>query len=202
MQRLVKLSLRNLGIRKGRTVLTLLGIALGVAMMVAVGIVRESTARSLADMFDQAAGRADLSVTNAVAGIVSGAGFEASALEQVRAVQGVKAAAPLMQILTLPAVEMDEWVTSLAFGNLSGMVLYGLDPEASRTLGHYDLVAGADLTAAAEDSILLTERYAQEHQQSNEVHPVLAVQADDIETGRAVVGEKVRPALRRAPNTP
>jgi putative ABC transport system permease protein len=162
MQRLIKLSLRNLGIRRGRTILTLLGIALGVAVMVAVGIVRESAVRSLADMFDQAAGRADLSVTNAVAGIVSGAGFEPSALEQVQAVEGVEAAAPLMQILTLPAEQLSGWEYSLAFGNLSGLVLYGVNPEASRDLGHYDLVAGADLPAAAEDSILLTERYARE----------------------------------------
>jgi len=159
---LLKLSLRNLGRRKARTTLTLLGIALGVAAMVGVGIVRETAIRSLADMFDQAAGRADLTVTNAVAGIVGGEGFDAAALEQVQSAAGVEAAAPLLQIVTLPTLQLSNWEFSFAFGNFSGAVVYGVDPKASRDMGHYRLVTGSDLDASADGAILLTENYARE----------------------------------------
>jgi putative ABC transport system permease protein len=158
---LLRFGLRNLGRRKARTVLTLLGIALGVATAVAVGVVRESAIRSLTDMFDQAAGRADLSVTDAMAGIVSGGGFDASVLEQVQAAQGVEATAPLLQVITLPTAQLSDWQYSFAFGNFTGAVLYGVDPAASRNMDHYRLTAGDDVEAA-DDAILLTESYAQE----------------------------------------
>ncbi len=155
-------SLHNLGRRKSRTMLTLLGIALGVAVVVATAIVRESAIRSLADMFDQAAGRADLVVTNAIAGILSGGGFDEGALERVRAEDGVEDAAPLLQVVTLPASQLEDWEFSFAFGNYGGTVLFGVDPVASGRIGHYYLEAGQDLTSTDEDAILLTESFAGE----------------------------------------
>jgi putative ABC transport system permease protein len=155
-------SLHNLGRRKSRTLLTLLGIALGVAAVVATAVVRESAVRSLAQMFDQAAGRADLTVTNAVAGIVSGGGFDQAALGRVLSVDGVQDAAPLLQVVTLPASQLDDWEFSFAFGNYGGAVLFGVDPEASRRIGHYRLASGADLPPGDESAILLTESYARE----------------------------------------
>ncbi len=153
---------RNLATRKARTLLTALGIALGVAAMVATGVVRESATRSVADMFDQAAGRADLAVTTALVGIVGGEGFDAAALERVRAVDGVEEAAPLLQVTTLPIAQMDDWEYSFISGNFSGAVFYGVDPASSRAMGHYRVKAGDDLDAARGDAILLAESYAQE----------------------------------------
>lgn len=158
---LVRLSLRNLGRRKARTILTLLGIALGVAAMVAVGVVRESALRSVKDLFDQAAGRADLTVTNAVAGIVGGEGFDAAVLKQVQSVEGVEAAAPLLQVITLSTAQLSDWQFSFAFGNFDGTMIYGVDPDTSRDMGHYRLAAGDDLDTADDDAILLTESYAE-----------------------------------------
>ncbi len=153
---------RNLATRKARTLLTVLGIALGVAAMVAAGVVRESATRSVADMFDQAAGRADLAVTTAMAGIVGNEGFDAVTLERVRAVSGVEIAAPLLQITTLPTTQLSDWKTSFMFGSFDGMVLYGVDPQASHAVGHYRLASGADLTAADRDAVLLSQRYAED----------------------------------------
>ncbi len=155
-------SLHNLGRRRSRTLLTLSGIALGVAAVVATAVVRESAIRSLAEVFDQAAGRADLAVTDAVAGILSGGGFEEAALGRVRAMEGVEDAAPLLQVVTLPASQLERWEFSFAFGNYGGAVLFGVDPEASSRIGHYRLAAGADLTPTDEKAILLTESYARE----------------------------------------
>jgi putative ABC transport system permease protein len=151
---------RNLGARKSRTLLTVLGIALGVAAMVATSVVRESASRSLIEMFDHAAGRADLAVSSAAAGIVGGEGFEAAALEQIEAVEGVEMAAPLVQATTLPTAQLEDWEYPLIAGNFSGPVVYGVDPQASRDMGHYRLAAGDDLDAASDDAILLTESYA------------------------------------------
>jgi putative ABC transport system permease protein len=153
---------RNLATRKARTLLTVLGIALGVAAMVAAGVVRESATRSVADMFDQAAGRADLAVTTAMAGIVGNEGFDAVTLERVRAVSGVEMAAPLLQVATLPTTQLSDWKTSFMFGSFDGMVLYGVDPQASHAVGHYRLASGADLTAADRDVVLLSQRYAED----------------------------------------
>jgi putative ABC transport system permease protein len=152
---------RNLVTRKARTLLTALGIALGVAAMVAAGVVQESATRSVAEMFDQAAGRADLAVTNAVADILGSGGVDAAALARVQAVEGVAAAAPLLQVNTLPLSQLDNWEYSFIFGNFSGAVVYGVDPSASRVLEHYRLAAGEDLATAGDETILLTERYAE-----------------------------------------
>jgi putative ABC transport system permease protein len=160
MRRLNGLIPRNLGTRKARTLLTMLGIALGVAAVVATGVVRESATRSVADMFDHAAGHADLTVTNAMAGITGGEGFDAAALERVRMVEGIEAAAPLVQAVTLPTSELDDWEYSFIFGNFNGVVVFGVDPLTSRDVGHYRLVAGEDLTRAGDDGLLLSERYA------------------------------------------
>jgi putative ABC transport system permease protein len=149
-----------LGVRKARTLLTALGIALGVAAMIATNVVRESAARSLTEMFDHAAGRADLAVSSNVAGIVGGEGFDAGALEQIAAVEGVEAVAPLLQNTTLPTEELDDWEYPFIAGNFSGPVVYGIDPQASRAMGHYRLVAGDDLDAAGDNAMLLTEGYA------------------------------------------
>jgi putative ABC transport system permease protein len=161
MRRLNGLIPRNLVTRKARTLLTTLGIALGVAAVVATGVVRESATRSVADMFDHAAGRADLAVTNAMAGITGGAGFDAVALEHVRMVEGVERAAPLLQVVTLPTSELDAWKYSFIFGNFNGAVVYGVDPSASRDVGHYRLAAGKDLEGTGNDALLLSEQYAQ-----------------------------------------
>jgi len=93
---------------------------------------------------------------------VSGGGFDASILEQVQAAEGVEAAAPLVQVVTLPTAQLSDWKYSFALGNFTGAVFYGLDPAASRDMGHYRLAAGEDLNASGEDIILLTERYADE----------------------------------------
>ena len=80
----------------------------------------------------------------------------------MRSVDGVDDAAPLLQAVTLPASQLEDWEFSFAFGNYGGAVLFGLDPEASGRIGHYTLAAGEDLRPADENGILLTESYADE----------------------------------------
>jgi putative ABC transport system permease protein len=74
-----------------RTTLTVLGIALGIAVLVAVLLVNGSIARSFAATIDDISGKVDFEVTSP-----SGL-FDEAAFEQARAVAGVKKAAPVLQ---------------------------------------------------------------------------------------------------------
>ncbi len=74
-----------------RTALTVLGISLGVAMLIAVVLVNRSILRSFADTLDDISGKADLEVTAA-------ASYEGGEnLEGIRAVPGVARATPVVQ---------------------------------------------------------------------------------------------------------
>ena len=73
-----------------RTALTTLGLALGVAVIVAMRLVNGAVFESIRASVDDVAGRAVLSVTNGQAGVPE------ELLERVRAVPGVRAAAALI----------------------------------------------------------------------------------------------------------
>jgi hypothetical protein len=78
------LALRNLWVRKTRTLLTLFGIALGVAFVLAVNISNTSTRASLEAFFAQTSGRAHLTVSNAASQSVQ-TGIRATVLREVQA---------------------------------------------------------------------------------------------------------------------
>src|SRR6185436_18405698 len=63
----VILALRNMRVRWMRTLLTCLGIVLGVAVILAIAIANESTLKSIRDVFDEASGKANLLVLSSSA---------------------------------------------------------------------------------------------------------------------------------------
>lgn len=74
-----------------RTTLTVFGIALGVAMLVAVVIVNDSVVRGVAATVDDLAGKTDLQISAGTSG------FNEELLDQVRTTPGVSRAAPILQ---------------------------------------------------------------------------------------------------------
>jgi len=84
-------SVPRLAEHKLRTTLTVLGVALGVAMLVAVVIVNDSLMRGIAGTIDDLAGSTDLQVSAGTSG------FSESLLETVRSQPGVGRAVPLLQ---------------------------------------------------------------------------------------------------------
>jgi putative ABC transport system permease protein len=74
-----------------RTTLTVFGIALGVAMLVAVVIVNDSVVRGVSATVDDLAGKTDLQISAGTSG------FNEELLERVRANSGVRKAVPVMQ---------------------------------------------------------------------------------------------------------
>jgi putative ABC transport system permease protein len=134
MRRLSTLAFRNLWTRKTRTLLTVIGIVLGVATIFAISITSASTARSLEDFFAQSSGQADLSITSAAE---SSAGFRQRLLRQVEGFPGVE------------TVVANTWDQSLLLGHDGdvGLQVMGIDPETDRRVRSYEVEQGRFLSA-------------------------------------------------------
>jgi putative ABC transport system permease protein len=90
-------SLRHLAGEWPRTLLTLLGVALGVAVFVSIRLANHSAMASFSDTVEAVAGRANLQVA------AGGEGFDERLFTAVRRVPGVVAAAPAVQVDVLAA---------------------------------------------------------------------------------------------------
>lgn len=89
------LLLRRLALERGRTLLTICGIALGVAVFVSIRLANHSAMTSFADTVDAVTGRANLSVQSAADG------FADSLFVTLARHPGVEAAAPIVQVTAL-----------------------------------------------------------------------------------------------------
>lgn len=136
------LALRNLVTRKLRTLLTLGGIVLGVAVVLAINITNDSTLDSVRTVFDEASGKAHLVVTDSSAVPED---FSASILRQVERTPGVVSAAPSINQITLTVQQADKWGLALSVAGASGandLLVMGVQPNVDRTVRDYELVAG------------------------------------------------------------
>lgn len=137
------LSLRHAVRARGRTLLTLFGVSLGVAALVAIDVVNVSSNASIEDLVNAYAGRAALQVR-------SGSGtLPRAALDTARRVEGVTAAAGSIQApllvgpdhrLALPAIAGtgdEDAVRERGFarGGPPSSDEVALGPEAARRLG-------------------------------------------------------------------
>jgi putative ABC transport system permease protein len=82
---------RHAQLRPGRTILTTLGVSLGIALYVAIAIINESTKDALRESIEAVAGKASLTVSAGVAG------FSEDKLEIIRSVPGIKSAVPMVE---------------------------------------------------------------------------------------------------------
>jgi putative ABC transport system permease protein len=143
---ILRLSFRNLWTRKSRTVLTVLGIVLGVAVVLAIAITNESTLASIRRIFDEASGQANLIVTSNSA---MGDPFSGSALARVSKAPGVSLVAPSVSHKTLLAAEADQWGLSFSVTGAStanDLLIFGVDAGVERKVRDYDLVTGTFLS--------------------------------------------------------
>lgn len=139
---ILKLAFRNLSVRILRTLLTLSGIILGVAVVLAISITNDSTLDSIRTVFNEASGKAHLVITdrNAIP-----EAFSASFLKQVERLPGIVAAAPSVNRTTLTAKQADEWGLSLSVVGASAandLLVLGIQPDIDRQVRDYELVAG------------------------------------------------------------
>ncbi|MEK6574737.1 MAG: ABC transporter permease, partial [Chloroflexota bacterium] len=141
------LALRNMRARVWRTLLTCLGILLGVAVILAISITNVSTLESIRHVFDEASGRASLIVES---GSADGTGFGNSVTARVRTFDGVVIAAPSVHVTTLLASDAKNWQIAFSMnGQTAGnsLQLLGVDPDIDRDVRDYGLTAGRWLDA-------------------------------------------------------
>lgn len=161
MKALWALAMRNLANRWLRTILTALGIVVGVAVMVAVSATNASTLNSISRFFDEASGRSDLLIEPALAG----EGFDASAVDLVRRFPEVQAAAPALIAATVPADEAQDWDIQFGAGGAvtpgTNFWVWGIDPEVDPQVHDYTLVAGRLLDPGETDyNVVMVDTYA------------------------------------------
>ena len=138
--------LRRLLGERTRTLLTVSGVALGVAVFVAVRLANRSALASFADSVDAVAGRADLEVR------ASSDGFDERWFLAARRVPGVEAAAPMVEA----------WVPAFAAPAAPGappaphetLMLLGLDPLLERPFARGLAGAGRSADFAAGGGLL------------------------------------------------
>lgn len=136
------LALRNMRTRIGRTLLTLMGIVLGVAVVLAIQVTNQSTLDSINQVFDRAAGQADLLIVPALGGQAK---LDEALLFQVQALDNVEITAPSVQVQTIMAMDAESWqidftVTGTSAGN--SLQMYGIDPLLDPQVRVYEIEAG------------------------------------------------------------
>ena len=130
--------------RPGRTLLTLAGIAIGVATIVGISVSVATTGRAYQDLFETVAGKAALEV------VAEGYGpFDAGAAEIAAACPGVAAASPTAQAYAaLPAT-----------GGGGVVLVLGVDAARDATVRTYRLLSGS--LPGSDDGVALEANYAE-----------------------------------------
>lgn len=153
------LARRNLSAHRGRTLLTLLGIVLGVAVVLATQVTNQTTLDSLYEVFDRATGQASLLI---VPVNKERQPLNQELLAKAARVKGVEIAAPILQARTLPASEAGSWqiafsMTGVAAGNFFDLT--GIDPELDPQVRVYPLTSGR-MPRPAKYEVIVPASYA------------------------------------------
>src|SRR5262245_40184945 len=148
MRHVVRLILlRHMAATRGRLILTMLGIVLGVGVVFAVSVVNVSVLEAMRQSFASITGKARLHVG-------AGVGVDEDRLERVRSVPGVAAAIPVIEI-SLRDVRANVQLAVIAVDTLSDPSARGYDVVAQDA--HID-----DVVAFLNDpyGVLITPGYA------------------------------------------
>ncbi|HEY7451446.1 MAG TPA: FtsX-like permease family protein [Candidatus Limnocylindria bacterium] len=150
--RLSAFAWRSLTARPGRTILTALGVALGVALVTGTLLTADAATRALTRAATDLYGDADIRVRAFNSG-----GLSEEALAQISTLPGVAVAAPVgerrLTVSTLPGP--DEQVFTL--------LTMGVDPAAEAALGRPTMASGTALDADEPYGALVSSAWAAEH---------------------------------------
>lgn len=143
-------ALRHLRLKPGRTLLAVGGITCGIALYVAISIINQSTSGYFRESMGAVSGKATLNVSGGETG------FDEKLVEKIEAVEGVKAAVPVL--------ETRSWLLTT---NESVMVL-GVDLFQERAVRSYKsegkaIIGDAMSFISQPDSLILTTVFANEH---------------------------------------
>ncbi len=151
--RLSALAWRSLWARPLRTALTVVGIALGVAIVTATLVANQAATDAVQRAASELFGRADLRVR-----AFAETGLTPRAVTTLRALPDVTAAAAVserrLQVTTLPGPEEQVF---------NGMLVIGIDPAADRAIRDPHLVEGRPLADDAVNEVLVNAHWADDH---------------------------------------
>ncbi|MBN1147055.1 MAG: ABC transporter permease [Anaerolineales bacterium] len=168
------LARRNMRSRRGRTLLTLLGITLGVAVVLAIRVTNQTTLDSLRRVFDRTTGQASLVIAPVNANAKA---IDQALLARVEKIDGVQTAAPSLRERTLLASQSSSWQIEF---NMSGIAagsffeLYGIDPQLDAEVRVYDLSEGRMPAAGKYEVVIPTELASEESLEIGEELSLLA----------------------------
>jgi len=146
---LKNITLRHLRLHKGRTILSIIGIALGVSVFISVQLAIHSAIESFNATVDHVSGKANLQVTS------FGRGFSEEVYLKVKKVPGVKAATPIIQYTS----KIDEPIGEPLY-------LLGIDVFSDQPFREYQFYAPDEeglLFLKNPNSISITEKLAHRH---------------------------------------
>ncbi|MEO8098157.1 MAG: FtsX-like permease family protein [Acidobacteriota bacterium] len=157
-----------------RSVLTMAGIVLGVAVFVGMHTANQSVLAAFHQTIDRIAGSTQLQVSSGETG------FEEEILDKVRSIEGIRAAAPVI-----------EASANTGQGNL---LILGVDMLGDRGLRNYDLEGSGDaiddplVFLAQADSIIITKTFADERGlKTGSRIPMRTMQGDQVFTVRGIM---------------
>lgn len=160
------LTLRNLRARLTRTLLTTLGIVLGVAVILAIDITNETTFASIRNLFDETAGRANI-VIEPKRG--AGQGLDPDLAVDVRRVPGVVLVAPSIRQRSYLPGQLGNVIGELSLGGGDGMArggttVLGVDPALDPQVRIYQVKRGRLLDDADRRSAVVGAALAEKYE--------------------------------------
>ena len=135
LRRFAGISFRNLHARAQRTLLTVIGILLGVGIVFGVITLSDTMASNFTELFSRAYGAAELTVTAAG---YSGT-FDDGVVEKIRGREGVESAAPR---LSLPASLILDRKQENGLPEVQSMRLFGVEPGSAALATGFELAEG------------------------------------------------------------
>ena len=135
LRRFSGLSLRNLRARVQRTLLTAVGIVLGVGIVFGVLTLSNTMSGTFQQLFSRAYGSADLTVTAAG----GSGGFDEGIVEKIRNSDGVASAAPRYSVASSLILDRK---TEAGLPEVQSMRLFGVEPESAELATGFELADG------------------------------------------------------------
>ena len=158
------LTFRAIKERPLRLLLSMTGIMLGVAGILAISVTNRTALDAISRLFTDTSGKANLVV---LPQSTEGGSIPAYIIDRVETAPGVELAIPSLQVTTLLANDDTPPDLSLSFfgTNIGGLRLYGIDPEVDQFAREYKLAAGRFLSPALDGKeIVLVDSYAAENE--------------------------------------
>jgi len=135
LRRFSGLSLRNLGARVQRTLLTAVGIVLGVGIVFGVLTLSDTMSGTFKELFSRAYGSADLTVTAAG----GSGGFDEKVVREVRGYEEVESAAPRYSLSSSLILDRKR---ANGLPEVRSMRLFGVEPESAELATGFELTDG------------------------------------------------------------